>query len=30
MRALVNPGDVFVVERPTYLATLQPASMKPM
>lgn len=23
MRALINPGDVFVVERPTYLAALQ-------
>ncbi|MGG4625848.1 PLP-dependent aminotransferase family protein [Serratia odorifera] len=23
MRAIVNPGDVFVVERPTYLAALQ-------
>lgn len=23
MRAVVNPGDVFVVERPTYLAALQ-------
>ncbi|WP_127959868.1 PLP-dependent aminotransferase family protein [Serratia microhaemolytica] len=23
MRALVNPGDLFVVERPTYLAALQ-------
>lgn len=27
MRALVNPGDVFVVERPTYLATLQILSL---
>ncbi|WMY75197.1 PLP-dependent aminotransferase family protein [Buttiauxella selenatireducens] len=27
MRALVNPGDVFVVERPTYLAALQILSL---
>lgn len=26
-RALANPGDVFVVERPTYLATLQILSL---
>ncbi|MEW5561063.1 PLP-dependent aminotransferase family protein [Enterobacter asburiae] len=27
IRALANPGDVFVVERPTYLATLQILSL---
>ncbi|MRS15892.1 aminotransferase class I/II-fold pyridoxal phosphate-dependent enzyme [Enterobacteriaceae bacterium RIT691] len=27
IRALANPGDVFVVERPTYLATLQVLSL---